>query len=236
MGCSTTSLATSAVHGQAVSLPGPGTLLLSLCCPTCLSRATQSLSIPPRTSHASLDSCTISTRGTYSQSPVAPALFLLQLFGSTSRPRLHVPAPAPRPGSTFHVPASRPGPGFTSRPRLHVPAPASRPGPGFTSRPRIHVPAPDSRPGPGFTSRPRIHVPAPDSRPGPGFTSRPRLHVPAPASRPGPGFTSRPRLHVPAPASRPGPGFTCRLHPPGPSYGPPPPSLVLFLGRLGSVP
>uniref|UniRef100_A0AAV2MKQ3 Uncharacterized protein n=1 Tax=Knipowitschia caucasica TaxID=637954 RepID=A0AAV2MKQ3_KNICA len=90
----------------------------------------------------------------------------------------------------------------------------------------------------GSTPRPRLHAPAPAPRPGPGFTSRsrPRLHVPAPASRPGPGFTSRPRLHVPAPASRPGPGFTCRLHPPGPSYGPPPPSLVLFLGRLGSVP
>uniref|UniRef100_A0AAV2IWY3 Uncharacterized protein n=1 Tax=Knipowitschia caucasica TaxID=637954 RepID=A0AAV2IWY3_KNICA len=57
--------------------------------------------------------------------------------------------------------------GFTSRPRLHVPAPASRPGPGFTSRPRLHVPAPASRPGPGFTSRPRLHVQTASPRPSP---------------------------------------------------------------------
>uniref|UniRef100_A0AAV2KNS8 Uncharacterized protein n=1 Tax=Knipowitschia caucasica TaxID=637954 RepID=A0AAV2KNS8_KNICA len=145
-------------------------------------------------------------------------------LGFASRPRLRVPAPASRPGFAPRLcaPASRPG----FAPRLR--APASRPGfaprlrapasrPGFA--PRLRVPAPASRPG--FTPRP--HATAPASSPGPGFKSRPRLHVPAPASRPGPGFTSRPRLLVPV------------THP-GPSYGPLPPSLVLFLGRLASVP
>uniref|UniRef100_A0AAV2K3S8 G-protein coupled receptors family 3 profile domain-containing protein n=1 Tax=Knipowitschia caucasica TaxID=637954 RepID=A0AAV2K3S8_KNICA len=73
--------------------------------------------------------------------------------------------------------------------------------PGFTSRPRFHVPAPVPRPGPGSTSRPRFHVPAPAPRPGPGSTSRPRLHVPAPAPRPGPGSTSRLRPFGPSPPS-----------------------------------
>uniref|UniRef100_A0AAV2K3K7 Uncharacterized protein n=1 Tax=Knipowitschia caucasica TaxID=637954 RepID=A0AAV2K3K7_KNICA len=94
-----------------------------------------------------------------------------QLGGSTSRPRFHVPAPV-----------SRPGPGFTSRPRLHS-----------TSRPRLHVPTPAPRPDPGSTSA-RLHVPDP------GSTSQPWLHVPTPAPRPSPGSTPRPRLHVPAPA------------------------------------